>query len=133
MRVVFAGVIASLLMAGSAVAQTEGTAAPVAVSSCGELPAQPALPDGAAADREAMEAGNAAYTAWSQAYHANLQCRRAEAESARLLWQAHVAAYNAGATALNQANTTWEADVAEYNVRNPARPARTTGRAGARE
>ena len=32
MRVVFAGVIASLLMAGSAVAQTEGTAAPVAAT-----------------------------------------------------------------------------------------------------
>ena len=122
MRILLAGAIAALLMAGAAYAQTEGSTAGVVTgaSSCGELPARPTLPDGATADREGMDAANLAYTAWSQAYHANLQCRRTEADNARATWQARVAEYNSGATALNDSNTAWEAEVTEYNARGPA-------------
>jgi len=120
MRVLLAGAVAALCMAGAAYAQTEGAPAAGVVtsaSSCGELPARPTLPDGATADREGMDAANVTYTAWSQAYHANLQCRRTEADNARATWQARVAEYNGGATALNDSNTAWEAEVAEYNAR----------------
>lgn len=119
MRILLAGAVAALLMAGAAYAQTDGSTAGVVTgaSSCGELPARPTLPDGATADREGMDAANVAYTAWSQAYHANLQCRRTEADNARATWQARVSEYNGGATALNDSNTAWEAEVAEYNAR----------------
>lgn len=121
MRVLLAGAVAALCMAGAAYAQTEGAAPAAGVvtnaSSCGELPARPTLPDGASANREAMDAANVTYTAWAQSYHANLQCRRTEADNARATWQARVAEYNAGATALNDSNSSWEAEVVEYNAR----------------
>lgn len=120
MRVLLAGAFAALCMAGAAYAQTEGAPAAGVVtsaSSCGELPARPTLPDGATADRAGMDAANVTYTAWAQAYHANLQCRRTEADNARATWQARVVEYNAGAVALNDSNTSWEAEVVEYNAR----------------
>jgi hypothetical protein len=118
MRILLAGAAMALLVAGSAYAQTEETSAGTAsASTCGELPARPTLPDGANANREQMDAANTAYTAWSQTYHANLTCRRTEADNARATWQARVAEYNAAATGLNESNTSWEAEVAEYNAR----------------
>ncbi len=126
MRVLLAGAAMALLVAGSAFAQTEGAGTAQGASSCGELPARPTLPDGATADREAMDAANTSYTAWSQAYHANLTCRRTEADNARATWQARVGEYNAGAAALNDSNTSWEAEVAEYNARGNTNTERTT-------
>jgi hypothetical protein len=128
MRILLAGAVAALCMAGAAFAQTEGAGTVQSASSCGELPARPTLPDGATADREAMDAANAAYTAWSQSYHANLTCRRTEADNARATWQARVSEYNAGASGLNESNTAWEAEVAEYNARGNTDRSTTGGR-----
>lgn len=128
MRILLAGAAMALLVAGSAYAQTEATNAGTAtVSTCGELPARPTLPDGATANREQMDTANAAYITWSQAYHANLACRRTEADNARATWQARVAEYNAAATGLNESNTSWEAEVTEYNARGSADAPSTTG------
>ncbi len=119
MRILLAGALAALCLGGVAFAQDTTNAGTVTgASACGEAPARPTLPDGAAANRAAMDAANTAYTAWSQAYHANLTCRRTEADNARATWQARVAEYNAAATALNESNTSWEAEVAEYNGRS---------------
>lgn len=128
MRILLAGAAMALLVVGSAYAQTEGTnAGTAAPSTCGELPARPTLPDGANVNREQMDAANTAYTAWSQAYHANLTCRRTEADNARATWQARVAEYNGAATGLNESNTSWEAEVAEYNARGNTDAPSTTG------
>lgn len=125
MRILVAGAFAALCVAGSAFAQTDGAAgAATGVSACGELPARPTIPDGAAATREQMDAANVAYTAWSQAYHANLTCRRAEADNARATWQARVGEYNGAATSLNESNTLWEAEVTEFNARGQSDQAR---------
>ncbi len=128
MRVLLAGAVLALLIASPVAAQTGGATVaptgPVAPSSCGELPAPPALPDPATATREIMEAANTAYTAWSTAYHVNLQCRRAESEAARSVWQARVAEHNAGAAAINEHNAAWEAAVVAFNAREPQQPRR---------
>lgn len=118
MRVLLAGAIMALLIASPAAAQDGTTpAAAPPPSACGELPARPTLPDGATASRQQIEAANTTYIAWSTAFHANLQCRRAESEAARATWQARVSEYNAGAGLINEANTAWEAEVAEFNAR----------------
>lgn len=123
MRVLLAGAVLALLIASPVAAQTGGATVaptgPVAPSACGELQAAPTLPDPATATREIMDAANTTYTAWSTAYHANLQCRRAESDAQRAVWQARVAEYNAGATALNERNSAWEAAVAAFNAREP--------------
>lgn len=106
-----------LATALSAAAQTTPAPAPDAQSACASLPARPTLPNGATADRAAMEAGNVAFTAWSQAYRANLECRRAEAEELHARWRASVDAFNSAASAINSANQAWEAEVAEFNDR----------------
>jgi hypothetical protein len=114
-----------LTSAVSAAAQTTPAPAPGVQSACASLPAQPTLPNGANADRAAMEAGNTAFTAWSQAYRAGLECRRAEAEELHARWRASVDAFNSAASAINSANQAWEAEVAEFNDRGgPPRDSR---------
>jgi hypothetical protein len=118
MKLVLTAAVAVLLLATPAMAQTD-PAAPAAANatSCGPLPPPPSLPDGATADREAMEAGNTAFTAWAEANRTVLACRRAEVESLQARFQALRAEYNAGAEQLNATNTVWQADVTEFNER----------------
>lgn len=112
------GAVAALSWVSAAAAQTTETAG---ASECAAPPPAPTLPDGAAATREQMDAANAAFSTWAQAYRANLQCRRTEAEALRQRWQARVAEHNALADALNERHSAWEADVAEFNDRAPRR------------
>lgn len=116
MKVLLGAAAAVLLMAVPAAAQTTPAA-----STCAALQPAPTLPDGAVADREAMEAANTAFMAWAEAYRTVLTCRRTEAEGIHAQWQARVSEYNAGAEQLNSTNSSWEAEVAEYNERNPRR------------
>lgn len=121
MKVLIAAAAAAVLIALPASAQTAtAPAAPAPPSQCGALPAPPSLPDGAAANRQAMDAGNTAYNAWLANYRTNLDCLRAEAQAALAISQARAAAYNAGADTLNTTNQSWSAEVAEFTARNGA-------------
>jgi hypothetical protein len=118
MKMLVGAAFAALMLATPAVAQTDPAAsAAVNATSCGALAAPPTLPDGATADREAMEAGNTAFTAWAEANRAVLACRRAEVEALQARFQALRAEYNTGAEQLNATNTAWQADVTEFNER----------------
>lgn len=118
MKILLGAAVAAVLLATPAMAQTDPApgAAPN-TTACGALTPPPTLPDGATADREAMEAANNAYRTWGEAYRTVLQCRRAEVESLQARYQALRAEYNTGAELLNSTNTAWEADVAEFNAR----------------
>jgi hypothetical protein len=117
-----------VFMAGSALAQTPpaAPAAQAAASRCAAVStASPSgLPDGAAADGDAMTAGNTAFTAWATTERATLECRRAEIAELRATLEARTAEYNAAADRLNTAIATWGAEVEEYNARAPRRRGR---------
>jgi hypothetical protein len=116
MKVVLGAAVAAMLAASPALAQTTPAATPPPTA-CAALPSPPTLPDGAAADRNAMAAGNATFTEWTNVYIAALQCRRDEVTALRAQLEARVAEHNAAAEVLNATNRSWEADVAEYNER----------------
>jgi hypothetical protein len=86
--------LAVTLFAWQAVAETP--AAPVPPSRCGEMPAAPAVPDGATADRKAMTAATEAYKAWGTAATAALDCRKKEIEELRAREAALTGEYNKG-------------------------------------
>lgn len=117
MKVVHGFAVAAVLFAAPALAQTGS--APASGSACAALAPAPTLPDGAQADYEEMESGNAAFRAWGEATRASLECRRAEVEAARARYEALRTEFNAGAEQLNSVQTGWEADVTEFNERNP--------------
>lgn len=120
---------ALFLLAASASAQTNAAAetAPNPPSTCGTLVAAPSMPDGATANNEAMNAGNAAFLAWAQSQQQVLACRRAEIDAAHARWQALAVEYNAGAQALNAANTARDAELAQYNARGGGGRRTTSG------
>jgi hypothetical protein len=123
MKTLLGAALAAVLLATPALAQTETTApaAPVPASSCGALPAQPTMPDGAVANREEMEAANTAFVAWFEQYRANLTCRSTEATALRAQFEARFAEHNTGVEALEAANTSWTAEAAEFNARTDRR------------
>jgi hypothetical protein len=119
MKLFLGAALSAFLFAAPAIAQDETAAAtsPVPASSCGALPEQPALPDGANADREQMEEGNTTYRAWYDQYNANIQCRHAEALALRAQADARFTEHNAAVEALNAANAAWQAEAEEFNGR----------------
>jgi len=104
------------LIATPAMAQTESAPA-AAVSQCGDMPAAPTIPDGATADRAAMDAANAAYNAWGAQAQAVLSCRRAEAQEARARSDALVGQYNAAAEQVRTTSEQMVAAAAAFNAR----------------
>ena len=127
MKVLIGAAAAALLIAASGEARAQAAptspmvGAEIVPSHCGELPAQPSLPDGAVANSEAMTAGQAALVAWDASYRANLTCRRIEFEELLALSQTRRDAHNAGAEVLNAALAVWAVEIAEYNTLHPPR------------
>ncbi len=97
-------------LATPALAQTQGAPAPAASPRCGEMPAAPTIPDGATANRRAMNTAREAYDAWGAQAQTVLGCRRAEVEELRARTDALVNEYNA-------ANAQMAAEAAEFNAR----------------
>lgn len=115
MRLVLGVAIAALLIAPPAMAQTE-------TASCGALQAAPAdPPDGATANRAAMEAYTERFNAWAEANNQVLQCKRARAEEARARADALTNEFNTENMAMRTAIEAWTAEVTEFNARTPRR------------
>lgn len=73
MKVVIAAAVCAFAFSGAAFAQ----------SACPAMPAAPAVPDGATAKASDMAASNKAFTAWSVAAKASLDCEKASVEAAK--------------------------------------------------
>jgi hypothetical protein len=110
MKLWLGAAFAALLMATPASAQTEAGSA-----ACAAIAPPPALPDGATATGEQMQAANEAYNAWFEGNRTALECMRPHAEAA----QALVNAFNQGINQANSTQTSWQAEVAEFNARAP--------------
>ena len=120
MKLLLGAAVAALLVASPAAAQTD--AAPAAAS-CGSVtPGPPAnQPDGAIADRAAVEAYTAQFNAWAEANNLVLSCKRSRAEEARARADALAGEFNTENSTLRAAIEVWTAEVAEFNARAPAR------------
>jgi hypothetical protein len=118
-----AAAVVALLIASPALAQTD--AAPAAAS-CGAAPPAPSdQPDGASADRAAVEAYTQRFNAWAEASMQVMTCKRTRAEAARAAADALTAEYNTENGARNTAIAAWTTEVEEFNARPQARrPAR---------
>jgi hypothetical protein len=114
--VVAAGAV--LLAAASAAAQTNATGAN---SQCGALTPPPPTVDGTNIEFDAMERATAAFRRWEDATRAVLECRRGEAEAARVRYEALGQEYNAGAEQLRISNERWAAEVEAFNARGGRR------------
>lgn len=121
MKVLIGAVVSALLVVSSAAAQTSAPtappAAPVPPSTCAPLPEPPALPDGATANQNAMQAGNVAVTAWNETYRVALACRRAEVEALTAQRLARFDEHNAAAAQLNTTIGNWQTEVTEFEAR----------------
>lgn len=117
-----AAAVAALLIASPALAQTD--AAPAAASCGAVAPAPDDRPDGATADRAAIEAYTERFNAWGEATNQALACKRARAEAARAQADALTNEFNTENAAVRTAIEAWTAEVAEFNARAPARRAR---------
>lgn len=115
MRLLIGAAAAAFLMAAPAVAQTP--AAPALTSTCGEYPPQPTLPDGASANRAAMERGVEAYNTWITAAQAVQNCRNAEMTAWRTAYEGIGARNEADVQSANALNATWRADLEEFEAR----------------
>lgn len=102
----------ALLFAAPAAAQAQP-----APSNCSDFAPAPTLPDGATADREAIEVGNTQYQTWGQARLAKLQLCRAEIEALRAQLLTFEQSYNSNNGELGTVVTNWQAEVAEFNER----------------
>ena len=145
MKFLIGAVVATVLLAASAMAQTGAPtgmigapststttttattatpAGPPATSRCGAFPADPTLPDGAHATAAAMEAGNTAYQAWGTAFQAAIACRRQEYNEKNAELESLRAQYNSSAQHINGISASWQASADAFNARHPARPGR---------
>lgn len=126
MKVLIGAAAAAVLLCGVATAQ-EATPPPAAAtvqvppSHCGELPAAPALADGAGASADNMQVAMAAFTSWEAAYRGVLECRRAEAQEAQATSERRTAEFNGGVTSFNATIASWTAEVEEFNGRQNRR------------
>lgn len=109
--------LVAALAAGPALAQIEGAPAPAASSSCGAMPAAPTVPDGATANRRAMNAAREAYNAWGAQAQTVLACRRAEVEELGARRDALVNEYNAANAQARAVSQQMAAEDAEFNAR----------------
>lgn len=109
MRLLAGAAVAVLLLSSQAFAQT-----PAGAPSCGGFEPAPTLPDGASANRAAIERANAEYEAWSQARLARLRACKAEVDA----FNDQVAAiYNPAKAELESVVAAWTVEVAEFNAR----------------
>jgi hypothetical protein len=111
MKLMFGAAIVALLMATPAMAQTD-TAACMAVT-----PALTDLPDGATANRQAMDAATQRFNAWAEANNQALACKRDRAEAARAQADALTNEFNTENNALRAAIAAWQTEVDEFNAR----------------
>jgi hypothetical protein len=120
MKVVLGAAAAVMLFAGVALAQTEGVApaGPPVQSRCGEVEAEPSIPDGAVATNRAINAANDAYIAWGTAARAVLECRRAEVAELDARSHALLEQHNAAVGRVNALTATWVAEQQEYCARD---------------
>jgi hypothetical protein len=131
MKLVIGAAAAALLLVAPVAAQTPPAgppAAPPVSSNCGNFGPAPTLPDGAAADREQIAAGNTLYDSWGQERLAKLRLCRAEIEALRAQLAPLEQAYTASNTELNGVVAAWTVEVAEFN----ARPASSRNRRDSR-
>jgi hypothetical protein len=115
MKLLLGVAVAALLIASPAMAQTD--AAPAAASCAAVAPAPGDQPDGATADRAAVEAYTERFNAWAEATGQVLACKRARAEEARARADALTTEFNTENTALRTAIDSWTAEVTEFNAR----------------
>ncbi len=112
MRLLIGAAAMALLFAAPAAAQAQP-----APSNCSDFAPAPTLPDGATADREAIEAANTQFEAWGQARIAKLQLCRTEIEALRAQLAPMEQSYNSSTVELNSLHTTWRVEVEEFNGR----------------
>lgn len=115
MKFMLGAAAAALLFATPALAQN--TAAPAA--SCGTVEAAPTgMPDGANANRRAVEAFTTRFNAWAEASNQVLACKRTRAEEARAQADALTNEFNTENGTIRTAIAAWTAEVEEFNARN---------------
>jgi hypothetical protein len=121
MKVWIGAATMAVLLCGAAAAQeTLGAPPPnyqVPASRCAELPAAPAVVDGAAANAEVMQTAIATFNAWDASFREILQCRRVEAQEAQAIQQARTQEFNGAVQSYNAAVASVQAEVEEYNGR----------------
>ncbi len=122
MKVMVGAALAAAVLCGVATAQTVTTPpttapASTAPSRCEAFPEVPTTPDGAAANRAAMTAAEAAFNAFDATTRAVLVCRRTEFEELQATSNLRREEHNAGANAMNAAITAWRAEIEEFNAR----------------
>lgn len=109
-----AAAVAALLIATPAMAQ-DTTAAP---ASCGAVEAAPGdMPDGASANRNAVEAYTQRFNAWAEATNQVLACKRAQAEAARAEADRLTNEFNTNNSSVRTSVAAWTAEVEEFNAR----------------
>jgi len=105
MKVLIGAAVAALVMAASpAFAQTT-------TPNCTGFDPAPTLPDGASANRAAIEAANAQVQAWSEARRQKLLACQADVN-------AMSQAFNAAEQERRTLQSAWEAEVQEFNARS---------------
>ena len=117
MKFLIGAAAAVLLSAAPAAAQTP----PSVATNCSDFAPVPSLPDGAAADRAAVAAGNALYETWGQERLAKLRLCRAEIEALRAQLAPLEQGYTTANTELAAFVAAWQAEVAEFNARPAGR------------
>jgi hypothetical protein len=118
MQKVALALLAAALTVAPAAAQTQGAPpAAAAASRCGVVPPAPTIPDGATANRAAMNAARTAYNEWGAQAQTVLACRRAEVEELRARTDALVNEYNAANSQARVVSEQMVAEVAEFDAR----------------
>ena len=126
MKVLIGAATMAVLLCGAAAAQENTLGAPppnfqAPASRCAELPAAPAMPDGAGANAEAMQTAMATFNTWDASYREVLACRRTEAQEAQAIQQVRTQEFNAAVQAYNANVASVQAEVEEYNGRQSNR------------
>ncbi len=117
MRIFLAAAVIAAFATTAYAQETTTAAAPVAPSTCGEVPAAPTPPNGARANAEQMAAAVAQYEAWNTATTSTLQCRIQEARATRAQADARETEYNAALAAGQAAGVAWQTQVDAYQAR----------------
>jgi hypothetical protein len=121
MKLLLGAAVAALLIASPAIAQTGAAPAADCGTFVGEAPA--GAPDGATANRAAVDAYTQRFNTWAEAQRQVLLCKRQQAEAAQAAAQAAINEYNVDNAAVNTAITAWTAEVTDFNAR-PQQPRR---------
>jgi hypothetical protein len=103
MKVVIAAAVCAFAFSSAAFAQ----------SACPAIPAAPAVPDGATAKASEMTAANKAFTTWSTAAKASLDCEKASVEASKS--SPNVSAYLAAVAKIKEVQDS--AEVKAYSDR----------------